>query len=225
MRQKSGKSKGSEDIAIRWILISLCSITLYIQTNLADPINSPKQWVLCILAAWLSGYIFQFRSIIDSITGIKKISLLLKFFIVANTLAFLFTDSKYVAFFGDTQRRNGFITYLSLAIVMLASALFFRVTNIQRLITTTLVIGLILSIYGLLQSNGIDFVQWNNPYNSVILTLGNPNFASAALALIAVISSIESGLILLQRSCIPDDSSWNTPTVWPSEMRSKTERS
>jgi O-antigen ligase len=188
MRQKSGKSKGSEDIVIRWILISLCSITLYIQTNLADPINSPKQWVLCILAAWLIGYIYQFRSIIGSITCIKKISLLLTFFVVANFLAFLFTDSKYVAFFGDTQRRNGFITYLSLALVMLASALFFRVTNIQRLITTTLVIGLILSIYGLFQSNGIDLVQWNNPYNSVILTLGNPNFASAALALIAVIS-------------------------------------
>ena len=188
MGQKSGKPKSLEDIAVRWILISLFSITLYIQTNLADPINSPKQWVLCILAAWLIGYIFQFRSIIGSITYIKKISLLLTYFVIANFLAFLFTDTKYVAFFGDTQRRNGFITYLSLAIVMLASTLFFRVSNIQRLIKTTLVIGLILGIYGLLQSNGIDFIQWNNPYNSIILTLGNPNFASAALALIAVIS-------------------------------------
>ena len=187
MRQKSVKSKSSEDIAIRWILILLCSITLYIQTNLADPINSPKQWVLCVLAAWIIGYIFQFRSVIRSTMKLKIISLLLTFFVIANFIAFLFTDVKYVGFFGDTQRRNGFITYLSLAIVMLASALFFRISSIQRLIKTVLVVGFPLSLYGILQSNGKDFIQWNNPYNSVILTLGNPNFASATLALMAVI--------------------------------------
>jgi hypothetical protein len=48
--------------------------------------------------------------------------------------------------------------------------------------------GGILSIYGLMQINGNDFVAWNNPYNSMIATLGNPNFASSLLALIALIS-------------------------------------
>lgn len=188
MGQNLAKSKSLENKVVQWIIISLCAVTLYIQTNLADPINSPKQWVLCILAAWLMGYIFQFRSMISSTTNLKRISLLLTFFVIANFIAFLFTDIKYVGFFGDTQRRNGFITYLSLAIVMLASALFFRIGSIRGLIKTILVLGLLLGLYGILQSNGNDFIQWNNPYNSVILTLGNPNFASATLALIAVMT-------------------------------------
>lgn len=188
MGQIMAKSNSLENKAVQWITITLFAVTLYIQTNLADPINSPKQWVLCILAAWLLGYVFQYRSIISPNTNLKRFSLLLTFFVIANFIAFLFTDIKYVGFFGDTQRRNGLITYLSLAIVMLATALFFRIGSIQRLIKTILVLGLLLGLYGILQSNGNDFIQWNNPYNSVILTLGNPNFASATLALIAVMT-------------------------------------
>jgi hypothetical protein len=36
-------------------------------------------------------------------------------------------------------------------------------------------------------STGNDFIKWDNPYNSMIGTLGNPNFASALLAVLLVI--------------------------------------
>ena len=45
-----------------------------------------------------------------------------------------------------------------------------------------------LIIYGFLQSNGKDFVKWDNPYNSIISTVGNPNFAAAVMAILATIS-------------------------------------
>jgi tetratricopeptide (TPR) repeat protein len=48
-------------------------------------------------------------------------------------------------------------------------------------------VSFILSSYGLLQVSGKDFIKWNNPYNSMIGTLGNPNFASALLAVLLVI--------------------------------------
>jgi hypothetical protein len=41
--------------------------------------------------------------------------------------------------------------------------------------------------YGYLQGTGQDFISWNNPYNSIILTFGNPNYASAMLSILAAI--------------------------------------
>jgi len=49
-------------------------------------------------------------------------------------------------------------------------------------------IGLLLSGYGFMQINGIDFIKWDNPYNSMISTLGNPNFASATLAILLLLA-------------------------------------
>jgi O-antigen ligase len=177
----------TETVPLRWVLTSLMLVTLYFQTNLADPFNSPKQWVLTIVAAWLLGYIFQFRAAIRSVKQIKYTYYLLILFLITNTIAFIFTDNKFVAFFGDTQRRNGFLTYLALAVILLASAVFFRITNVQKLFYLTFIIGIIQGTYGLLQTSGNDFIQWNNPYNPIITTLGNPNFAAATMAIIATI--------------------------------------
>jgi tetratricopeptide (TPR) repeat protein len=38
-----------------------------------------------------------------------------------------------------------------------------------------------------MQTTGNDFIKWNNPYNSIIGTLGNPNFAAALMAIMGVI--------------------------------------
>ncbi|NBU53581.1 MAG: O-antigen ligase domain-containing protein [Alphaproteobacteria bacterium] len=39
-----------------------------------------------------------------------------------------------------------------------------------------------------MQASGNDFIAWNNPYNPVITTLGNPNFSAAVMAIIGVIT-------------------------------------
>jgi O-antigen ligase len=49
-------------------------------------------------------------------------------------------------------------------------------------------VGVILSAYGLMQVYGNDFIKWDNPYNSMISTVGNPNFASAILAVLTSLS-------------------------------------
>jgi tetratricopeptide (TPR) repeat protein len=47
--------------------------------------------------------------------------------------------------------------------------------------------GIIFLLYGILQATGNDFVKWVNPYNAIIGTLGNPNYAAAFLAMFATI--------------------------------------
>ena len=56
-------------------------------------------------------------------------------------------------------------------------------TNSVQVYKIAISVGLVLSIYGFLQIQGQDIYNWNNPYNSMISTLGNPNFASAMLAI------------------------------------------
>jgi len=188
MKSKHLNKKPAEQGPVRWILCGLILITLYFQINLADPFNSPKMWILFIFAAWLTGYVVSFRKIIFLFKPVRNLFYLGITFIVSALFVTIFTDFHYTAFFGDTQRRNGFLSYLSLAIVMLASSIFFRFFNIKKLFLVTIFIGIVSVVYALMQSTGNDFVKWNNNYNSIIGTLGNPNFAASVMAIIGVIS-------------------------------------
>jgi len=187
--KSTAPAKNSLDLSpIRWILGGLIAVTLYFQTTLADPINSPKSWILSIVAAWLFGYVISFRKTVLLVKPVKNITWLSLVFLFFLTLSTIFTDFKYAGVFGETQRRNGFISYLSLAIILIATSAFIRISTIRKLFFVTYVIGITLFVYAMLQTTGNDFVKWNNPYNSVIVTLGNPNFAAAVMAIIGVIT-------------------------------------
>jgi O-antigen ligase len=187
VKQVKQQIKSTEVSPVRWILGGLAVVTLYFQTNLNDPFNSPKMWILAFVAAWLLGYIVSFRRIIIINKHLKTIFFILFVFIVSALVATFLTDFKYIAIFGDTQRRNGLISYVSLAVVLLATSMFIRFFNIKRLYFTTYLVGLTTATYAFMQTNGKDFVTWNNNYNSIIGTLGNPNFAAAVMAVMGVI--------------------------------------
>ena len=176
-----------EQTPINWLMGSLVVITLYFQPNLADPFNSPKLWILITASAWLSGYVFSYRALILKNSQLKYLTLILFLFLLSLFISTLFTDFKYVAVFGDTQRRNGFLQYFSLAIVLLVSAMYVRFQYIKKLYFVTYFIATVIFTYSLMQTTGNDFVAWNNPYNPVIATLGNPNFAAAAMAIMGVL--------------------------------------
>jgi O-antigen ligase len=180
-------NKSTEVIPVRWILGGLAAITLYFQTNLNDPFSSPKLWILLIVASWLLGYIVRFRNIISANKALKTTLYITLIFIFFALLATLLSDFKYFSLIGETQRRNGFLAYLSLSIIFIASSLVIRVFNVMRLFVMTYFIASITVVYATMQISGNDFVKWNNPYNAIIGTVGNPNFAAAIMAIMGVI--------------------------------------
>jgi O-antigen ligase len=144
-------------------------------------------WILLLLAAWLLGHaLFNSKGILSNKIFQKFLAITLIFTLLSLVSA-LKTDVKYTAFFGENQRRNGFLTYLALIILMLSSAIFVKTQSIKRLNLMAFGTGLVLAIYGLMQISGVDFVKWNNPYNAIISTVGNPNFAAAVMAMMASI--------------------------------------
>ena len=187
MAKSKASNKTTDVNPVSWLIAGLAITTLYFQTNLADPFNSPKMWIIILSGAWLTGFIYSHRRLIWEIAAIKKIGMFIAFFALSGLFATLVTDFKYVAFFGDTQRRNGYLSYLSLSLVMFAAAIFIRISSIKRIYFVTYFVGVVTLGYAILQTNGKDFVKWNNPYNSIIGTVGNPNFAAAVMAIVGVL--------------------------------------
>lgn len=186
---KSDRSAQKSNLPIQvWFLFLGASlVTLYFNSRIQDPFNAPKMWLVLLLASLLFGYLVSdFRKLINS-QELKLMSWLTSLFVMSGIFALALTDNKYTGFFGENQRRNGFLSYASLAILILAASLYVRLESIKRLSYVAFFTGLVLGTYGLLQNSGQDFVQWNNPYNAIISTVGNPNFAGAIMAMMASI--------------------------------------
>ena len=145
---------------------------------------------LLLVAGWIFGHLInsyrekpiKFKSD-DFLTTILVAS-----FIIFLLVSTLFTDVFMVGLLGDTQRRNGFLAYLGLSIIFLYASRRINFLNVLRVYKVGILAGLVLSTYGLIQISGKDFIKWNNPYNAMISTLGNPNFASAALAILSLLA-------------------------------------
>jgi O-antigen ligase len=170
-----------------WLLIGASVVSLFFWTNLQDPFDAPKSWAIFIAAAYLTGWVaFQgstaFKDKTLRIAGILTAAFVVSFFV-----AFLFTGEKFVGFFGEHGRRTGFLTYFCLTVFFLSAALLFRTTNISNFDRVTLVVGPLIALYGFLQHFKIDPIKWVNPYNSVLSTLGNPDFAAAVLGIFVVL--------------------------------------
>jgi hypothetical protein len=114
MNKVKQQSRSTDISPTRWIFGGLLVITLYFQTNLNDPFNSPKMWILFIVATWLVGYVVSFKKIIFVNKNLKTLFNIILVFNSSVLIATVFTDNRYVAVFGETQRRNGLISYISL---------------------------------------------------------------------------------------------------------------
>ena len=191
--------KDSKNSPVWFLLLGTSAITLYFNTKAADPFNSMKLILLLIIAGWLSGHLINAykKDLKLSIKNDYFILSLVVIFISALFISTLLTDVKIVGFLGDTQRKNGFLGYFGLVIIFLYASKSINSFYVLRLFNVIRYVGLVLGSYGLMQIFGKDFVTWNNPYNSMISTLGNPNFASSILA---VLSSITVLTLLLKNN-------------------------
>jgi O-antigen ligase len=175
--------------SIRFLLVGFSLVTLVFNVNAFDPFNTPKLIFLIITNSWLLGHVINYyrtnKNVLHPFDFIVLFSAV--FFFIALTFALLSSKNFIVAFIGDIQRRNGYLTYISFLIILLFSTLFINISNVKNILKMSTSLGLILGSYGVVQVTGNDFISWNNPYNSMIATLGNPNFASSLLAIISLI--------------------------------------
>jgi O-antigen ligase len=189
---KDHKKKNINRNPVGVMLLGSGATTLIIQTSFYDPFNTPKFIVLMVVASWLLGHLANtYRKNIRSLhIQSYKLELLVGLFIIFLFISSILTDIKFTSFFGESQRKNGMLTYLALSIILLYASHSMTLDNSKNLIKIATVTGFIMCTYGLIQVSGNDFIAWNNPYNSMISTLGNPNFASAMLAIFSSVATL-----------------------------------
>jgi len=174
-----------------WFLLwGVAAVTFFLKTDFYDPFNSAKLILLLLVAGWILSHLinsYKENPINRKSPEFIPTVLVISFIVFLLTSTFM-TDVFIVGLLGDTQRRNGFLAYFALCVIFLYAARTINFSNVLRIYKIAILIGLLLSAYGLMQINGKDFIKWDNPYNAMISTLGNPNFASATLAILSLLA-------------------------------------
>ena len=183
----------------RFVLSSAAIITLFFFTSLRDPFNAPKLWLNILLGAFLLAHL-----VLDIASGrfaenqkqLKILSWILGLFVGFMLVAALVGEVKYITFFGDNQRNTGWLDYFFLSIFLYSAAKHIRLSKVNLVYWFAIGVGAVMTEYGVLQHFGHDFVKWNNPYNSIISTVGNPDFAGGIMAVfltLSVVAVVASG--------------------------------
>ena len=105
------------------VLFSGVFSTLAVWTNLEDPINLPKMFVLVSFGAAVLGLSLPaLLSARKETSKNQKISIFLScLFAIGLLISTAATDVKYTAIFGEYHRNNGALSYLAMVAVLLGS--------------------------------------------------------------------------------------------------------
>ena len=134
-----------------------------------------------------------------AVPALKNSTLLSTILVLSLSLSYLATDNKYVGMFGEYQRRTGYLSYLALIVFFVSSSYLIRFGNVTLLFKTIVFISFLMAGYGFLQHFQLDFVHWSNPYNSVLSTVGNPDFAGALMGIFLIVNF---GMLLQKNNSI-----------------------
>ena len=191
MAPTKSKIKTPDGNRVNLILSGAVLITLLFWTPAKDPFNVVKLWILVLFGSYLLGQLianFADRSKREIMKNLKVPYLAVGSFVVLALIASLLTDFKYTAFIGESQRNTGFIAYFFLAVFFLVALTDMSLKYAEKIFIFGISLLVMMTGYGVMQHFGKDFVKWNNPYNSIISTVGNPDFAGAMLSILLVLS-------------------------------------
>lgn len=155
-----------------------------------DPVNVPKLTALlvCALAAIAALAVATIRDRTISLPSgapAASAAALLGAFVIATLTAPYVTP----AVLGSPGRNSGLLAYaaaVSLYVIVLAV---FTAESAALIAVAVLITGSLTATYGLLQRLGIDPIAWSNPFNPIIASLGNPDFASGYLGITVPIAA------------------------------------
>lgn len=189
-------SKEVELRLARWVSIGALGVTLLVTDRVSnDPVNVGKMLLLTTVAG---------ASFALTVTSYKQawrenkvlLSTLFMFLLTSAVSIILSKDPWERGFFGAFGRNTGLLTYTGLSVLLLATSFFRSLKSIRLILSTLLAAGLINLIYCFFAFNGHDIFAWKNPYNSILGTLGNPNFISAFLGIFV---TALSGLLFVSK--------------------------
>jgi len=184
------KSQAVNKLLGTYLLVTVLSVTLFVSPwNSIDPVNLPKLTILGALAIIVATLAISNNDFLKAHKN-RFLVFSVSLFIVQLTLVFFMKEGDFsFKFYGTPSRNTGFLAYFSLTCVLFASAVSASKQLLNKFVVALVGVGVVLSIYGIAQSRGLDFWDYVNAYGSNVFgTFGNPNFQSAFMGMTAAVT-------------------------------------
>ena len=178
----------TEKSLAKFLAIGAALVTLFVWTSSGtDPVNVPKLWLAGGVAgaAIAISVAFGRKNLLANSTNLVILGLL---FLLAMLNSVIHSRAPFAqTFYGVYGRNTGFLTYLILILLMIATSALQDTRSIRGILNSVLVAGTANVFYcGWVLLFG-DFIPWSNQYKSILGTLGNPDFISAFLGFYIVV--------------------------------------
>ena len=169
------------------VVLSCAAVAIVMTPAMSyEPIDQPKLAVLVLCGFSAIGLLLVNVKTIKTYLSFWFLTLL-ALFILQLSSVILFTSSPLITkLFGTFGRNTGYLCYVCLTALAIASALVANKKFLRKLLYIFLTVGSVSMFYALLQYFHVDPVHWNNVNNSIIGFLGNPDFESAFLGMFAI---------------------------------------
>ena len=157
--------------------------------NSIDPVNLPKLVALGIFSTIALGLFLGDVRFLKAKSS-RIFTTILVLFLAQLLLALILSPDDFsFHLYGSPGRNTGFLAYLFLAFLLLASASSGSASVLRKFGFSLVALGGLLGLYGLGQSQGIEFFDYLNAYGSDVFgTFGNQNFQSAFMGMVASVS-------------------------------------
>ncbi len=161
--------------------IGSAAVTVFVLTgSVSDPVNATKFFLLGGVA--FASFAIFLANGWPALREQKLVLVIFFLFLLASINAIVNSDSPLQQnIYGTYGRNTGFLTYLFLSLIFLATTILREKRSFDLLIFALIFSGVINVIYCLYVIIFGDFVGWSNPYGNILGTFGNPNFIGAFL--------------------------------------------
>jgi hypothetical protein len=178
----------SEKTLARLLYFGLPLITVFlINGAVTDPVNTPKFFLLGSIAVACFLVILRNSSQLV-VRGMRTWFVLTLLFVLISLEVLLVSPAPLAqSLYGVYGRNNGFLTYLFLSIILLASAQLRSRKSYEKILFGLITAGVFNVLYcGWVLAFG-EILSWNNPYGNILGTFGNPNFIGAYLGIFVTV--------------------------------------
>ena len=144
--------------------------------SVTDPVNVTKLFAIGGFAFAALGSILNPDAL--KVLKSRKLPLLSAVgFLLISTVVLMQSQAPMAqSLYGVYGRNNGFILYLCLSILFVASLTVISKRHFSYVVYSLIVAGILNVAYGLWVMAFGDFISWNNQYGNLLGTFGNPNF-------------------------------------------------